>query len=346
MEILLVSPTNNYESKVAHYTRASTAWKMIGEQPASAFRLNTIKNVNDPMEGRVLHQYLVKSCEGSNVFNITDENTLGHELAQVLISCFTFNHDSLNQFRLYGKENEREASGVSLVFQSDFFDSNYNVWSGFINNKSQAEISNKIQENANEENKPQTAALTKLPLFRCIYLDPDTGYLRLACRDAITFYREEYAGNPASDISELIGKAKDKWKIYQNNIAEKEEKINTEFNKIISNIKKLKKPSDAKTAKQLAETLNFILQPLQYLIKHAAFQEEQECRMIYITNLSDEKIKMDWGSKQVFVEYEPKIKDYVDKIYLSPGARMYEDFFRKELGSQAVRISTNPFRNK
>ena len=37
------------------------------------------------------------------------------------ISCFTFNNDSLNQFRLYGKQDNKEASGVSLVLRKIFF---------------------------------------------------------------------------------------------------------------------------------------------------------------------------------------------------------------------------------
>ena len=73
--------------------------------------------------------------------------------------------------------------------------------------------------------------------------------------------------------------------------------------------------------------------------------------MMYITSLDNKKIQLDWESKQVYIEYEPKVNDYLDKIYLSPGALIYEDFFRHELDDpknpkKRVRISSNPFRNK
>src|SRR5690606_1925716 len=84
----------------------------------SSFRLNTINNVNDPSEGHLLVNYLKDIRENS--FYAPDFDKKLH----AFISCFTFNHDSLNQFRLYGKEDDKEASGVSLVFNKGFFQTN------------------------------------------------------------------------------------------------------------------------------------------------------------------------------------------------------------------------------
>lgn len=99
---------SKHEKFICHYTRPSTAFSLLGynEEP-SKLRLSTIKNVNDPTEGNILLDY----------FNLPNE-----EIGLCsFISCFTFNHDSLNQFRLYGKENNQEASGVSLIFEKNFF---------------------------------------------------------------------------------------------------------------------------------------------------------------------------------------------------------------------------------
>lgn len=118
MANLLVDKVDtSHEKKVAHYTRVQIAWSMIGAEKPSQFRLSTIQNVNDPKEGLVLYQYINKKCSLSNWVTPNTKEQMGH----TFISCFTFNHDSLNQFRLYGKEDEREASGVSLVFTHDFF---------------------------------------------------------------------------------------------------------------------------------------------------------------------------------------------------------------------------------
>lgn len=194
------------------------------------------------------------------------------------------------------------------------------------------------------ENNKKNKLLSNQPLYRCIYLDDETGYLRLACRDEITFYREELANDHGNctDLDKLANKAKKKWNKYQREIEKKEKNIKNHLNEICKLIDEL--PSNDR---QVQEVLNFILLPLRYLVKHPAFQEEQECRMVYITSLSDEKIKMIWESRQMYIEYKPNVKNAIDKIYLSPGAAPHEYFFKKALNdSKKVRISTNPFRNK
>ena len=84
---------------------------MLNNKEPSAFRLSTINGVNDPTEGIVLGDFWRKQGILENI-HISTTTTF--------ISCFTFNHDSLNQFRLYGKESNQEATGVSLVFKKVF----------------------------------------------------------------------------------------------------------------------------------------------------------------------------------------------------------------------------------
>ena len=353
---LIISPTTgNCEYKFAHYTQASIAWKVIKD--SSAFRLGLIKNVNDPMEGLALHKFLQQSCLlPKDFFNYNRETNYSEH---VFISCFTLNHDSLNQFRLYGKENNQEASGVSLVFPSNFFNFDLdNPIDALIDFKK-----NKILEHFKEQNTESDSnskqLLNKQPLYRCIYLDPDTGYVSLAKRDKVTFYRELLA--EGKNIKELSEEAEIKWNDYidkhiikiEKSAKESLEQLSTEIENLYTDIKDLldKKELLDSEKTHILETLHFILLPLQYLVKHAAFQEEQECRMIYITSLDNKKVQLDWESKQVYIEYEPEVKVHLDKIYLSPGALIYEDFFRHELGDpqnpkKKVRISSNPFRNK
>ena len=353
---LIILPTpRDCEYKFAHYTQASVAWKVI--KNSSAFRLGLIKNVNDPMEGLTLHKFLQQSCLLSKDFFNFSKGTNYSEY--VFISCFTFNHDSLNQFRLYGKENNQEASGVSLIFPSDFFDSNpdnhINAIIGLKNNKDP----DLFKEKNTEIDSNSKQLLNKQPLYRCIYLDPDTGYVSLAKRDKVTFYRELLA--EGKNTKELQKKAELKWKKYINkhiikiekSTKESLEQLSTEIKNLYTDIKDLLDRKELLDSEKthILETLHFILLPLQYLVKHAAFQEEQECRMIHITSLDNEKIQLDWESKQVYIEYEPEVRAHLDKIYLSPGALIYEDFFRHELDDpnnpkKRVRISSNPFRNK
>ena len=347
-EFLQIVP--GFESKVAHYTRPQIAFDLFegkkNDKKPSNFRLSTIRGVNDPTEGLVLNDYWDQQGIPETI-HTNDTATF--------ISCFTFNHDNLNQFRLYGKENGREATGVSLVFKKEFFSDQPDTL-GFIAGPS-TDLSSKSEQNKSNEtgktegdNKKQL--IGKSTLYRCIYLDPETGYWTLAQRDKSTFYREH---NEEAD-------AKGKWGKYYESISMKEECVEKYLfgekdNKSISSILKsiftedhLYNKCNKDEKQKILEAIRFILLPLQYLVKHIAFQEEQECRIMYITQFRDEKIHSDREEQKMYVEYEESVLPHIDKIWLSPGAAKDQDFFRIRLdqgsGKSKVRISQNPFRNK
>ena len=350
LESLQIIP--DFESKVAHYSRASTAFSLFGDEKddkePSHFRLSTIRGVNDPTEGLVLNDYWDQQGIPETIHT---NNTA------TFISCFTFNHNSLNQFRLYGKENGREATGVSLVFNKEFF-SDQSDDLKFIADPSTGPSSKSEQSKSNETRKMEGGNKKKLigksTLYHCIYLDPETGYWTLAQRDKSTFYREH---NEDAD-------AKEKWEKYYKLISKKEECVEKYLfsekdnkNKPISSILKsifaedhLYNKFNKDEKQKILEAIRFILLPLQYLVKHIAFQEEQECRIMYITQFRDEKIHSDREKQWMYVEYEEPVLPHIDKIWLSPGAAKDQDFFRilldKGENDNKVRISQNPFRNK
>ena len=345
-----------FESKVAHYTRPQIAFDLFegkkndNDKEPSNFRLSTIRGVNDPTEGLVLNGYW-------NQQGIPE--TIHTNDTATFISCFTFNHDNLNQFRLYGKENGREATGVSLVFNKEFF-SNQADTLEFIAGPSTGLSSKseqiKLNETGKMENDNKKPLIGKSTLYRCIYLDPETEYWTLAQRDKSTFYREHNEDEDAD--------AKEKWEKYYGLISGKEEYVEKYLfgekdnkNKSISSILKSiftedhsYNKCDKDEKQKILEAIRFILLPLQYLVKHIAFQEEQECRIMYITHLHDEKIRHDWEKQWMYVEYKEEVLPHIDKIWLSPGAAKYQDFFRilldKGENDDKVRISQNPFRNK
>ena len=341
----------DFESQVAHYSRASTAFTLLekkrNNQKPSHFRLSTIRGVNDPTEGLVLGKYWDQQGI-SETIHTNDTATF--------ISCFTFNHDSLNQFRLYGKENGQEATGVSLVFKEEFFSDQSDTLE-FIAAPSRNLSSKLGQDSSKETEKPESNKLIgKSTLYRCIYLDPETEYWTLAQRDKSTFYREHNEDEDAD--------AKEKWEEYYGLISEKEGSVETYlFGKEDSKIESvssllqsiftednLYNKYDKDKKQKILEALRFILLPLQYLVKHIAFQEEQECRIMHITQFRDEKIHSDREKQWMYVEYEEPVLPHIDKIWLSPGAAKDQDFFRILLdqgsGKSKVRISQNPFRNK
>ena len=332
----------DFESQVAHYSRASTAFTLLEkkrkDQKPSHFRLSTIRGVNDPTEGLVLRDYWEQQGI-SETIHTNDTATF--------VSCFTFNHDSLNQFRLYGKEDGREATGVSLVFKKEFFSDQSDTLE-FIAAPSIDPPSKLGQDSSKETEKPENNKLIgKSTLYRCIYLDPETGYCTLAQRDKSTFYREDKDKETAEG----------NWIEYSKKISEIEESFKDHLfdnnDSILEKLKTIfKDPNEygVEEKQKILETVRFILLPLQYLVKHIAFQEEQECRIMYTTHLHDEKIRHDWEKQWMYVEYKEKVLPHIDKIWLSPGAAKYQDFFRilldKGENDNKVRISQNPFRNK
>ena len=337
--------------KVAHYTRPSTAGLLIAGDSAKAspLHLNTVKGTNDPTEGKILYGYLHKSCGLLSGVLDAEQESDSQALA-AFISCFTFNHDSLNQFRLYGKEGGLEASGVSLVFGKSFFSAKdpFAIMTVASEREAIMTANNTIEDSRPERaDKTTQKKLDKLPLYRCIYLDPQSGYVSIAHRDKVTFYAEAWYGKKTAAYQDICKEAEKRWKKYQNEINELAKKAKKNLSTLSKKIKAVAKDAE----NDVLQTLVFILQPLRYLVKHAAFQEEQECRMVYIGDLlKDERIRTDWGAKQMYLEYAAPVRNSLDKIYLSPGAEPYADFFKRELPHLAkkggIRRSQNPFRNK
>lgn len=320
-----VNNLKSLERKLAHYTSMDTCNKLINdsleETSPSSFRLNTISNVNDPSEGQVLRRYL-NNYDQESPYNLKLDDNL-----HAFIGCFTFNHDSLNQFRLYGKTDNKEASGLSLVFSKKFFqteeDLSYEeILSSQINNKEE-----------NFSTKDIDSETSRFKAIRCIYIDPKSGFVQIAHRSRITFYREFEEDSPEQ-----------KWVDYKKIIDDKNDKIS----KLLESLRKCYKNTKRKFREDYIENLELvedILLPLNYIIKHSAFQEEQECRMIYITSLKDPKVQMSFG-RFLYVNYEINVKDNLDKIYIAPAAGQFQPYLAKSLCDTEVKIelSSNPYR--
>lgn len=329
------------ERKLAHYTSVDIVNKLVStnnkDRASSLFRLNTINNVNDPSEGRLLNNYLNGTKD--ELFSVPDFDENFH----AFISCFTFNHDSLNQFRLYGKQDNKEASGVSLVFKKDFFQSD-TILSGmsfvssliftqaFDNSVKDIAILDIIEKN--EDNSSNKEKVDKKPVMRCIYIEPESDYLYLAQRNCLTFYREfKITENPEQ-----------KWDSYKKDIDSKTVKVKSLLLKLKVIYQSLKTKHSSDFA-LYSDFIDKIILPLKYLIKHSAFQEEQECRMVYITSLDRPEVQMDFG-KFLYVEYETDVKSNLDKIYIAPAATQYQPYLAKLLCDTSVKIelSNNPYR--
>ena len=217
------------ERKLAHYTSTHTTNLLLSldekNELPSSFRLNTINNVNDPSEGHLLINYLNDSKEG--YFRAPDFD----KKLQAFITCFTFNHDSLNQFRLYGKQDNKEASGISLVSNKGFFQK-YNSTVGLsyvaFEDNSKGNSTTSVHYESGENNIEAINKIKKQPVMRCVYLDPTSDYIHLAQRNRLTFFRE-FNDEIVQLGSEQISKAEHEWKKYQSFIDKKTEDFRRAF---------------------------------------------------------------------------------------------------------------------
>ena len=332
----------DYEKSIAHYTNLTVSKLLLSKENnnlfklKSALRLNTINLMNDPEEGLLINKLLYIDNK------ITTQDT-------AFISCFTLHHDSLNQFRLYAKEKKEDASGLSLVLSKDFFATEHNVARIYEKSGLVAETGEE-EDNLSIKQEKSKSGLSAMPLYRCIYFDPTSGLTKVAQREEWSFRREFKLKNNSPWYTEN-DVAQQKWDKYLTKIQETESNVKgglEQLTKLIHEINIEKLPP--KESELLAE----ILLPLRYLIKHMAFKEEQECRMIYVTQMDNELIQYDEKINRIYIDYEPSIMEYLEKIYLAPkasGEKMVFEYLcsrgqiiRKGKDAVKVKISQNPFR--
>ncbi|MBI0129333.1 lipopolysaccharide assembly protein LapB [Snodgrassella sp. W8124] len=317
---------NEQERRVAHYTKPAVLFNLLKGENPSKFRLNIVDFMNDPSENQVLTSWL-------NISNHPD-----NEIKSFLAS-FSFNHNCLNQFRLYGNEDNIVGSGVSIAFNKDFFglDTERSINNEIISSHSIKSINPfenkqiKFESNNN---------LHPLPLYRCLYFDPKTGYMALAKRNKQSFYLE----NKNEKTPEIIDSEWDKY-IKSLHETEKISCIRDNLEKIKELIEELSNNLELKKISNLDELLSLAVLPISCLIKHAAFEDEDECRMIYITHIADDNIvePQDYQSaNSLYVEYT-HVEEYIDNIYLGPQCKMQhkiwlQNHFKKKRREREIKL--------
>ena len=271
-----------FEREVAHYTKPEVLFNLLKNKP-SDFRLNVVDFMNDPTENQVLTDWLGVKTEKDNEI-------------KTFLASFSFNHNSLNQFRLYGNENNIVGSSVSLVFNKKFFgdDINRSINPASINyffnnadfglarndsaksvvatmglnnsnenlNQKNDKIGNDLNENLDPKNSETIAekniisSVGSLPLFRCLYFDPKNDYISIAKRNKYSFYLEYQNSHDLNVYN--------KWKAYLNSLKQTK-KINTirkklkEIEKIVYLLKNPENPQQ----KEIIEKIGKIVYSLK-----------------------------------------------------------------------------------
>jgi len=285
------------EEFVAQYRKKNTSQKLLFEKN-SKFKLTAVNYSNDPSEGKTLLDFLY----GRGNYSIDEELNSKYE---AFTGSFSFDYDGLNQFRLYGKEDGIEGTGLSLVFRDNFF--SQEAKGDFESTKKDS-----FDDSTNDG---------KSPLFRCIYIDPNPGkpeqpILTVGQKEEHLFYREE------------IG---DKFEPYNNEMKETVECIR----KKMKELKDLVQNLDHDVVGQL-------LIMMRYLVKHISFKDEQECRIVKIRGLYDSEIENDFS--RLYIKYQPKVSDHIDKIIFGPKAKDFE-LFKSMLKNKKLEIECEKSKN-
>lgn len=295
LEIVSLLNTSNSieELDFAHYTTLETTNALIFKN--SPFRLHSVTTANDPKEGLPLLSFL--GFSGMYYPNIY----------QAFIGSFTFNPDSLNQFRLYGKDNNMEGTGVSLLLSYEYFEENAALNKDLFNNNI------------------QSIKTSKEPLFRCIYIDPlSKRVISLGHKEPCVFYREnmEY---PSADIDIEVNN-------YLEYINGLKVQVQSALNALSSDIGTLfvEIGDNQMLRNELLKIIPLLLLHLRYLIKHSDFKEEQECRIIKVEPLiNNNKILVSDDDNRMYINYLPVKVDnslYVERVYWGPKTINFELF--------------------
>ena len=266
-----ITPNDNQNIEISHYTSFEILKKLIEEN--NKIRITNISNANDPKEGKILEDIFNKNGLNLNIKN--DENLI------TLQTSFSRNKDALTMFRLYGKNKNKEATGICLVLDKEYFGYNPSQFSNLIQITRENEKTNKKINDIKIEQKRH--------LYWILYYNEKENQLVFNPNNS------KYS-NIIIDLNNLK-----KFEI------EKESKLNNKeniikyiFYNILNCIEKLNNQIENKNLKD--EIFSNLFENIRYIIKHEAFFEEQELRMLITTNYKNENIKVD-NNKRLYINY-------------------------------------------
>lgn len=284
----------NYQSieELSHYTSKDIFQKLLNyyeEKNASCnpqenhkafLRLTSISKANDPKEGEILKNLLSINTEKN--IDIKEQNK-DYLVFQTSFIRYT---NSLTMFRLYGKEEEKEGTGICLVFNRSFFDQ-YSL-------KSPAQVINNKKNNSKKEK-------SKLQLYFMLYYDNKNNELIYNPTDSI--YKNEVI-NLKNLFDEDIEYDKNNINITNN--------IKFMLKNIFIIIRDLKNEE--------LELAYKLLINIRYLIKHSSFFEEQELRLIQLTKNDSNDVSFDKNINRLYSDYKVSIfeENYLKKIIIGP----------------------------
>ena len=282
LAVLSIDPIE-FDKPLAHYTSPTVCEKLLGigqkqaDQEnivAGKMRMNSSAYMNDPYEGKSLYDLLgIQEPDLENLSEFSPYNAF--------FSCFSSRVNDLNQFRLYGKVGNVEASGCCLVFNKR---GNWirepDIDASYRRLNEQGLMTGNDMETAAKAQRPSE----NLPLYQIAYI----------------FYRDEYTQDKEYDVMGGDTNFGIRLKPISNN-----SKWHTvrkrQLKKTLNALCRYWKNADRK--KEEFQENKAALEYIRYLFKDHAFRDEEEFRLLQIEEIGSDKVQYCPDTNTAFLEY-------------------------------------------
>ena len=282
LAVLSIDPIE-FDKPLAHYTSPTVCEKLLGigqkqaDQEnivAGKMRMNSSAYMNDPYEGKSLYDLLgIQEPDLENLSEFSPYNAF--------FSCFSSRVNDLNQFRLYGKVGNVEASGCCLVFNKR---GNWirepDIDASYRRLNEQGLMTGNDMETAAKAQRPSE----NLPLYQIAYI----------------FYRDEYTQDKEYDVMGGDTNFGVRLKPISNN-----SKWHTvrkrQLKKTLNALCRYWKNADRK--KEEFQENKAALEYIRYLFKDYAFRDEEEFRLLQIEEIGSDKVQYCPDTNTAFLEY-------------------------------------------
>ena len=282
LAVLSIDPIE-FDRPLAHYTSPTVCEKLLGigqkeskqeSIAASKMRMNSSAYMNDPYEGKSLYDFL--GIQEPDLENLSESSPYN-----AFFACFSSRVNDLNQFRLYGKVGNVEASGCCLVFNKRgnwIREPDIDVSYRRLNE--QGLMAGNDMETAAKAQRPSE----NLPLYQIAYI----------------FYRDEYTqdkeydvmfDNPNFGVRLKPISDNSKWHTVRKR----------QLKKALNALCRYWKNADRK--KEEFQENKAALEYIRYLFKDHAFRDEEEFRLLQIEEIGSDKVQYCPETNTAFLEY-------------------------------------------
>ena len=282
LAVLSIDPIE-FDKPLAHYTSPTVCEKLLGigqkeanqeNIVAGKMRMNSSAYMNDPYEGKSLYDFL--GIQEPDLENLSESSPYN-----AFFACFSSRVNDLNQFRLYGKVGNVEASGCCLVFNKRgnwIREPDIDVSYRRLNEQSL--MAGNDMETAAKAQRPSE----NLPLYQIAYI----------------FYRDEYTQDKEYDVMFDNPNFGVRLKPISDN-QDWHEVRKAQFQTALIGLCDYFK--DTKQNREESQENKAALEYIRYLFKDHAFRDEEEFRLLQIEEIGSDKVQYCPKTNTAFLEY-------------------------------------------